>query len=109
MIEFNDRRVVHSFLGMLVIGTNAFMSDATDENKQACLLSLRMLNYIAEDCSKQLIEQNAEEILTTIGNVIPEANDVLANIKASGRNATGIPATAENQPRTWANWFCPVL
>lgn len=121
MIEFNDRRVISSFLGMLVMGTSSYMTDNTNEaNKEVCVLALRMLNHIAEDCSEQLLAQNAGEILTTIGNVFPEANDVLERIKSgkhneeepnSNNNDNALQNQNRNIPywKTWVNWVCPVL
>jgi len=82
LVEFNDRRLVESSLGMLILSTKEYLADQNNiKARESLFLSLRIIRWISDDLSKQLLENKAEEVLSVIGNVIPEALELLSYIK----------------------------
>jgi len=123
MIEFNLQRVVHSFIGLLVLSTKDYLTQKDEETKENVMLSLRLLKHIAKDCANELMEQNASEIIGTIANAVPEAKDILDTIEANAKptnksekkeeetketNPDPPPNEKSEQPkRSW--FYCPLL
>ena len=101
MIQQNERRMIESSVGALIIGSKQFFADQNDQNaKQSLLLALRLQRYIGESHSEALLER-ASEILSVISPSFPEAADVLSFLQA---------AVAKESPEEPSGmWFCPFL
>lgn len=108
MVEFNERRMVEGSLGMLILSTKEFLENqSNDEAKQAVLVALKLLRHIAEDCADSILKHDAEQVLSTIGNVIPEALDVLAFIESFSTR----PVNSFNQKDNSGEngWWCSLI